>query len=89
MINDKQIELSRMIFDTLKNKFPEIELVNIVESSENPNTIWVRVTVPPDDNKEIELLEIGGEMSADILLDYGYHILVILTSASTVEKKSA
>ena len=89
MINDKQRELSRMVFDKLKDKFPEIEFVNIVESPENPNTIWVRVTMPDDDDQEIELLEMGGEMSADILLDYGYHILVILTSAPISEKKPA
>ena len=89
MINDKQIELSRMIFDKLKVKFPEIELVDIVESPENPNTIWVRISMPDDDDKEIELLEMGGEMSADILLDYGHHILVIITSAPMLEKKPA
>lgn len=89
MINDKQKELSRMIFDKLKAKFTEIELVDIVESPENPNTLWVRIAMPDNDDREIELQEMASEMSADILLDYGYHILVIIGSAALLEMKPA
>jgi hypothetical protein len=32
MINFKQMELSLLLFDKLKAQFPEIELVSIVES---------------------------------------------------------
>lgn len=87
MMNEKQIELSRMLFDQLKQKFPEIELVSITESAENPNSIWVNIIMPVDEDREIELREIAAEISTDILLDYGYHILTV--SASKEEKSIA
>lgn len=89
MINDKQMELSRMLFDKLKDKFREIELVDVIESPENPNTLWVRIAMPEDDDREIELVEMAGEISTDILLEYGYHILIIIRPASMLEKKPA
>jgi len=87
MMNEKQIELSRMLFDQLKQKFPEIELVSITESAENPNSIWVNIIMPDDEDREIELREMAAEISTDILLDYGYHILTI--SVSKEEKSIA
>jgi hypothetical protein len=32
---------------------------------------------PPDEDREIELLAFTGEKSTDILLDYGYQILIM------------
>lgn len=90
MINDKQIELSRMLFDKLKQEFPEIELVGITESAENPNNLWVKIIMPEDEDREIELREMAAEISTDILLDYGYHILIISTvKVEGLEKKIA
>lgn len=77
MINFKQRELSQLLFDKLKKQFSELELINIIESPENPNSIWVRVIMPDDEDREIEVREMASELSADIHLDYGYHILVI------------
>lgn len=89
MINDKQIELSRMLFDKLKDKFSEIELIDVTESPENPNTLWVIIAMPDDDDREIALREMASEISADILLDYGYYMLVIIRSPVIVEKNPA
>lgn len=87
MINFKQRELSQMLFEKLKDRFPELELVDIIESPENPDSIWVTVVMPDDEDKEIEIREKASEISADILMDYGYHILII--SASPAEKHTA
>lgn len=59
MISDKQIELSRMLFNKLKHEFPEIELIAILESAENPNNIWVKIILPEDQEREIELREMA------------------------------
>lgn len=80
MINDKQKELSTMLFDKLKQQFPEIEFVDIVESVENPNNLRVKIIMPDNEDREIELREIASEISTDILLDYGYHILISATA---------
>ncbi len=76
MFNFKQIELSNMLFDRLREKFPEIRLVGITEGCENPNDVWVNIICPEDEDREIELGEMASEISTDILLDYGYSILI-------------
>ncbi len=84
MINFKQRELSQVLFDKLQARFPEVELVNIIESPENPNHIWVNIIMPDDEDREVEVYEEAGKISTDILMDYGY--LIIISSASKEEK---
>ena len=81
MMNIKQCELSKILFDRLKQQFPEINLVDIAESIENPNHIWVNITLPSDEDREIEIRELASEISTDLLLDYGYHITISSASA--------
>jgi len=76
MFNDKQIELSHMLFDKLKGAFPEIQLVDVTEAAYDPSHIWVNVVLPDDEEREIALREMAAEISADILLDYGYGITI-------------
>ena len=76
MFNEKQIELSTMLFDRLKNRFKEIALVGVTESAENPYHVWVNIVMPADEDQEIELRELASEISTDILMDYGYHITI-------------
>lgn len=77
MINFKQQELIQDFFQALKKNFPEIELMNVTESPEDPNDLWVNVTAPTDEDREIALIEMAGNKTADMLLDYGYYILVM------------
>lgn len=77
MINVKQEELIKELFDSVKTEFPDVEFVSVTESPENPNDLWVNVTRPKDEDTEIELIEFVGNKSTDILLDFGYHILVM------------
>lgn len=77
MFNHKQIELSNMLFEKLKGRFPEVHFAGIAESAENPNNIWVNVVMPNDEDRELEVFEMAAEISADILMDYGYHITII------------
>jgi len=76
MFNFKQMELSRMLFSRVKEKFPEIELVSITPTAYNPGSIWVNIIYPNDEDREIELGEMASEITTDILLDYGYNILI-------------
>ncbi len=76
MFNFKQKELSQMLFDRLKEKFPEIKLVSITPSCEDPNDIWVNIIYPEDEDRQIEMGEMAAEISTDILLDYGYSISI-------------
>ncbi len=87
MINFKQRELSQMLFDNLKQQFPEIDLVEIVEGPENPNHVWVRIAMPENEDREIEAREMASEISTEILMDYGY--LIIISSVTKDEKLAA
>ena len=77
MINFKQKELINNLIQTVQKKFPEIQLVNITESPEDPSDLWVNIIFPEDENRKIELMEYAANLETDILLDYGYHIMLM------------
>jgi hypothetical protein len=76
-INSKQQELIQGLVEDLNRHFPDVEFVDITESPENPNDLWINVTEPEDEDMEIELTKFFSEKSADILMDYGYHMLIM------------
>jgi len=75
-LNHKQQEIIDNYVRELQQHFPEIEFIEVVESPEGKDTLWILVTNPPNDAREIELFEFTGKKGIDILDDYGYHILV-------------
>ena len=48
MINFKQEELIESLIKDIREKYPEVELVKVVESPEDPETLWIRVSAPED-----------------------------------------
>ena len=44
-----------MLFNKLKEKFPEIDFVGLSESAENRDSIWVNIKYPHDEDRQIEL----------------------------------
>lgn len=76
-MNFKQRELTEEFFRTIKAEFPEVELIDVTESPEDPNDLWVNVKAPEDEDREIEMIELAGQKSTDVLLDYGYSILIM------------
>lgn len=76
MMNIKQKELCDEFYLALKEKFPEVELINITESPENSRELWLHITDPHDDDQEIEIREFAAQKSTEILLNYGYPILI-------------
>ena len=77
MMNFKQKELIDTFFQTVKAKFPEVELIDVTESPEDPSDLWVNVTAPDDEDREIAMTEFACDKTTDMLLDYGYHILIM------------
>ena len=77
MMNFKQHELIEEFFRTIKKDFPEVELISVTESPEDPNDLWVNVTAPEDENREIAMIELAGNKTTDMLLDYGYYISIM------------
>ncbi|OQX13739.1 MAG: hypothetical protein BWK80_42510 [Desulfobacteraceae bacterium IS3] len=76
-INFKQEELIKKLMRAIRRKFPEVTLINIVEGPEDPETLWINVTAPEDEDREMALIKFAGNRLIDILLDYGYHMLVM------------
>ena len=76
MLNFKQQELSENLYNALKVRFPDIELVEILESPFGEADIWIRVVPPVDKEKRSEFSHIAAEMTTDILVDYGYGIAI-------------
>jgi hypothetical protein len=76
-INLKQRELILSLVEDLNRYFPDIKFFDVTESPENPNDLWINVSRPDDDDREIELTDFFSEKAADILMDYGYHMLVM------------
>ena len=76
-MNFKQKELVETFFQAVKAEFPEVELIDVTESPEDPNDLWVNVKAPEDEGREIEMIELAGHKSTDVLLDYGYSILIM------------
>ncbi|MCP4112144.1 MAG: hypothetical protein GY749_42555 [Desulfobacteraceae bacterium] len=79
MINFKQEQLIEEVVNHVKGKFPEVRFVGVTESPEDPESLWIRVTAPEDDDRRSELMDYAGDKTMDILLDYGYHMLVMPT----------
>ncbi|MBF0204294.1 MAG: hypothetical protein HQK67_08250 [Desulfamplus sp.] len=78
-INFKQKELIDTLINMIKSRFPEIEFIDITESPEDSESLWINVTAPKNESREIELREFASDKTTDILIDYGYHILVMPT----------
>jgi len=79
MINFKQEELIEVLTDQIREKFREVKLINVSESWEDPETLWIHVTAPEDEGRMMDLIEFAGDHTTDILMDYGYHMLVMPT----------
>jgi len=84
-INFKQKELIDYLLKRVQEKFPEVELVKVDHSAEDPNDLWVKVTKPENEDREFELLEFASEISTDILVEYGYSIMMMPTSNQETE----
>ncbi|QTA81179.1 Uncharacterized protein dnl_35100 [Desulfonema limicola] len=69
MVNFKQKELIQEFFRSIKKKFPEVDFVSVTEGPENPSDLWINITEPDDEDREIELIEFAGNKTSDILLD--------------------
>ena len=76
-MNFKQEELIDELMIQIQERYPEVELIRVTESPESASTLWIEVTAPEDEDRRIEMREFGSDKVTDILLDYGYHMLVM------------
>jgi len=84
MLNLQQKELSENLFSTLKAQYPEIDLMEIIESLFEQGSVWMRVYPPADLQKKRLFGELAAELSTDILVEYGCDIIITYVSGSSV-----
>lgn len=68
-MNFKQKEVLENIIAELQQKFPEVRLKGIEEL--NPYEFWVMLTEPDDEEGQLALDALQGELGTDALLNYG------------------
>jgi uncharacterized protein YlxP (DUF503 family) len=76
MITRKQMALARLFLQRLKERFPELELVNITASAVDSHDVWVNVVIPEDEDRRIAIRELSAEISTGFLETHGYSITV-------------
>jgi hypothetical protein len=77
MINFKQEELIEYFMNRLREKFPEVELLQITEAFDDSETLWLWVPPPEGDEAFNEFIDFSADILTDIFMEYGYHILVM------------
>jgi hypothetical protein len=76
-LNHKQEELIERLVKDIEEKFPEVKFVEVGPSPESENTLWLDFTKPNDEDRLAALIEYASDRAMDILLDYGYHFVVL------------
>lgn len=76
-MNHKPEELIAQLAEDIEKKFPEVKFVEAVPSPEGDNALLLRFTEPENDDRFMDILEYASERTTDILLDYGYHMVVV------------
>ncbi len=84
-INFKQEELIKKLMKAIRRKFPEVRLIDVTESPDDPEIFWLNMTAPEDEDREIELLRFGSKKVTDIMLDYGCYFLIMPNNARDKE----
>ncbi len=76
-LNHKQEELIQDLVRDIEAQFPETRFVQVTTSPESERTLWIEFTKPEGDGRMLDIIEYAGPRVMDILLDYGYHMLVM------------
>lgn len=76
-LNHKQEELIQELVRDIEAQFPDTRFVQVLSSPESERSLWLEFTKPEDDDRMLDIIEYAGPRAMDILLNYGYHMLVI------------
>ncbi len=77
MINFKQQELADKLFNSVKERYPDIQFDRLSESPEDPSDIWIYASVPYDEDTQIEISKFAGGITTDMLIETGWLILLM------------
>jgi len=69
-MNRLQEKLVRRLFNTVKEKYPNIEFLNVENSPEDPDDLLVNALVNYDEDTQIEISNYSSTITSDILDEY-------------------
>lgn len=78
-MHTKQEELLERFVRDIQAKYPDVQFIEAVQSPEDTDSLWVIVTAPEDEDREMKLIRYASEKAMDILCDTGYQFLVMPT----------
>jgi len=70
MMSYQQKEVFNRIINTVQQSFPEVRLLNVAELK--ADSYWVTLTEPSQEDEELQMVELLGQLSTDALVDYGF-----------------
>jgi hypothetical protein len=82
MMNFKQKEVLETIITKLHEKFPEVQLVSVEDLG--PNSFWVTMIEPTDEDRQMELDQLQAELGTDALMEYGINFHFVPASLEKV-----
>ena len=88
-MNFKQEELLERFVRDIQGKYSDVQLIEVIQSPEDTESLWIIVTAPEDEDREMELIRYSSEKAMDILCDTGYQFLVMPTRDNHLEQSMA
>jgi hypothetical protein len=76
MLTPAQNQLSYTLFHELKLRFPDIELVEIIENPFERDSVWMRIVPPAESARSIQFGELAADMTTDILVEHDCDIMI-------------
>lgn len=85
-MNFKQEELLERFVRDIQEKYSDVQLIEVIQSPEDTESLWVIVTAPEDEDREMELIRYASEKAMDILCETGYQFLLMPTRNNHLEQ---
>ncbi|MBM2815016.1 MAG: hypothetical protein HW421_1778 [Ignavibacteria bacterium] len=83
-INLKQQELIDILFNKVKEKYPEIQFLRLWTNPDDSEHILIDVLAPMEEEREIEMSHFASSLEADIDFEYGYRISILPENPNVV-----
>lgn len=83
MLSPIQNQLSNQLYLALKEQFPDIELVEIIENPFEQDSVWMRIVPPADSVRSIQLGKLAADITTDLLVEQDCDIVISYAKKSS------
>jgi len=82
MLTPTQNQLSNQLYHSLKEHFPDIELVEIIENPSERDGVWMRIIPPAESARSIQFGELAADITTNILVEHDCDIVISFATHS-------